>query len=259
MVGVKMTKTIIVEKKGIKIKNPILIEGLPGIGLVAKIAVDYLIKKTNAKKIAIIYSPYFPPQVIMQKSGIVRMPSLRLYLIKGQKNDFLILAGDNQPNEFIAQYQLNKDIVKYFRKKKGKMIITLGGYGTGNIKNDHEIYGAATSKKIVKEYEKFNIKFGQTPGAIVGAAGLLIGLAKLYKMDGICLMAQTHGNYIDPKASFYLLNKLLEIMNLKIDTQELENKVAEGEKFIKKLESTVNEEISKIHTTNQTKDLTYIR
>ncbi|MFN3909750.1 MAG: proteasome assembly chaperone family protein [Candidatus Anstonellaceae archaeon] len=254
-----MAKTLIVEKKGVKLKNPILIEGLPGIGLVAKITVDYLIKKTKAEKIANIYSPYFPPQVLMKKDGIIRMPSLRLYLIRNQKNDFVVLAGDHQPNEFIAQYQLNKDIVKYFKKKKGKLIITLGGYGTGNIKNEPEIYGAATNKKLVEKYEKFNVKFGKTPGAIVGAAGLLIGLAKLYKIDGICLMAPTQGNYIDPKASFNLLNKLLEIMELKIDTQELENKVAEGERFIKKLESMTNEKLGSIQNEKQSKDLTYIR
>ncbi|MEM3745588.1 MAG: PAC2 family protein, partial [Candidatus Bathyarchaeia archaeon] len=32
-----------------KLTDPVLIEGLPGIGLVANIAVAYLIKKLNAK------------------------------------------------------------------------------------------------------------------------------------------------------------------------------------------------------------------
>ncbi|MCX8163304.1 MAG: proteasome assembly chaperone family protein [Candidatus Micrarchaeota archaeon] len=255
-----MNRTIIIEKKGVKINNPILIEGLPGIGLVAKIAVDYLIKKSKAQKIAKIYSPYFPPQVIMTKKGIIKMPAMRIYLLKGKKNDFLILAGDIQPNDINGQYRVNEDIVKYFKKKKGKLIITLGGYGTGNIKNEPVIFGAATSKELVEKYSKLDIKFGQTAGSIVGAAGLLIGIGRLYKIDGICLMAPTQGNYIDPKAAFNLLNKLLQIMELKIDTQELENRVAEGEKFIKKLEEMAEKEFGQLKSSSyKTKDLTYIR
>ena len=33
-------ETVIIEKKKVKMRNPILIEGLPGIGLVGKIAAD---------------------------------------------------------------------------------------------------------------------------------------------------------------------------------------------------------------------------
>jgi len=256
VIGLERT---IIEKKGLKLTNPILIEGLPGIGFVAKIAVDYLIKKSNAKLVAKIYSPYFPPHVIMKKNGLVRLPSMRFYLIKGKTNDFLILAGDVQPNEFIAQYKLNKEIVKYFKSKKGKFIITLGGYSTGNIKNGPEIYGAATSAKIVEQYSKLGIEFGKTSGSIVGAAGMLIGLGKLYGLEGVCLMAPTHGNYIDPKAAFNLLNKLLQIMDFKIDTNELEKRVSEGEKFIKKLEEIASREIGQFQPPNQPKDLTYIR
>ena len=47
-----------------KLKNPILIEGLPGIGNVGKLAVEHLIDKTNAVKFAEIYSKDFPPQVL---------------------------------------------------------------------------------------------------------------------------------------------------------------------------------------------------
>ena len=39
-----------VEKKP-KLNNPILIEGLPGIGNVGKLAVEHLIEMTKAKKI----------------------------------------------------------------------------------------------------------------------------------------------------------------------------------------------------------------
>jgi len=50
-------------KKMPKLTNPILIEGLPGIGNVGKLAVEHLIDTIKAKKFAEIYSKDFPPQV----------------------------------------------------------------------------------------------------------------------------------------------------------------------------------------------------
>jgi hypothetical protein len=42
--------------------NPILIEGLPGIGQVGKLAAEYMIHMLDAAKIGEIHSIYFPPQ-----------------------------------------------------------------------------------------------------------------------------------------------------------------------------------------------------
>ena len=47
-----MKETYIKELKQIEPNNPVLIEGLPGLGLVGKIAIRYLIKKLKAAKFA---------------------------------------------------------------------------------------------------------------------------------------------------------------------------------------------------------------
>ena len=67
-------------------------------------------------------------------------------------------------------------------------------------------------------------------------AGLLLGLGKLRGMRAICLMAETHGGFIDPKSALALVNKLSEVLGIGIDTEKLEKKVADGEKYIKKME-----------------------
>ena len=46
-----------------ELDKPILIEGLPGVGNVGKIAADFLAEKLNAKRFATVYSDSFPPQV----------------------------------------------------------------------------------------------------------------------------------------------------------------------------------------------------
>jgi len=53
-------KTMVREILKIDAEASILIEGLPGLGMVGKIAVKYLIKQLKAKKFAELYSPHFP-------------------------------------------------------------------------------------------------------------------------------------------------------------------------------------------------------
>lgn len=64
-----------IKKKGKtpKLTNPLLIEGLPGIGNVGKLAVEHLIDTINAKKFAEIYSKDFH-----RKFSLIQMELLNL-------------------------------------------------------------------------------------------------------------------------------------------------------------------------------------
>ena len=67
-----MDKWIIKSNIGasVKLKNPILIEGLPGIGNVGKIAVDFLIDQLKHKIMYTIYSTSFPHSVFVNDGNI---------------------------------------------------------------------------------------------------------------------------------------------------------------------------------------------
>jgi len=54
-----VTKIVLLSEK--KLKKPIMFVGLPGIGLVGKICVDYFLKQFKTEKIGEIYSDSFPP------------------------------------------------------------------------------------------------------------------------------------------------------------------------------------------------------
>ena len=232
-----MNETTIIVHKKIKMKKPVLVEGLPGIGLVGKLAVDHLVKEKKALKVATLYSPHFPHQVIMRKSGVLRMIRLKFYHVSGPKSDLLLLAGDVQPVTSEAQYEVNGKILDYFARHGGHEIVTLGGYGTGKRAEFPKVFGAATHKKDIEAYSKHGIVFGETRGSIVGAAGLLLGLGRLRHMHGVCLMGETHGGYVDPKSAIQVVDVLGKMAGMKFDTAELSRKAAMGEKFIKKMEA----------------------
>jgi len=256
--GYAMKETTIIVHKKVKMKKPILVEGLPGIGLVGKLAADHLIREKKAVKIASVYSPHFPHQVLMRKSGVLRMIRLKLYHIPGQKNDLLVLAGDVQPVTSEAQYEVNGKILDYFQKHGGSWIITLGGYGTGKRPEFPKVFGAATHKKDIENYSKSGVIFGETRGSIVGAAGLLLGLGRLRHMHGVCLMGETHGGFVDPKSAVGVVEALGKVVGMAFDTKELVRKAAMGEKFIKKMEAKAAKAAGEARPVSN-EELSYIR
>ena len=253
-----MEKTTVVMKKKVKIRSPILIEGLPGIGLVGKLAADHMAKELKIEKIAEVYSPHFPHQVVMQKNGAIRMLKNRIYHMPGKKHDVLILVGDVQAITPEAQYEVTGKLLDFFEKHGGHEIITLGGYGLGkSAVATPKVFGCASHKKLVESYKKYGIVFGESRGSIIGAAGLLLGLGKLRGMHGVCLMGETHGAYVDAKSAQAVLEVLSKMLGLKIDTKKLQERAKEGEKFLKKMEMEAAKQQQMLSPAS--KELTYIR
>ena len=69
-----MIETTIIEKKKVRrLRNPVLLTGLPGIGLIGQVVGRYLVEELKAKKVANLLSPHFPHQVFMTKRGGLRI------------------------------------------------------------------------------------------------------------------------------------------------------------------------------------------
>ena len=73
-----MVFTEIVRTEDIKLKDAILLEGLPGVGNVGKLAAMHLIEELKAKKCMEIYSSHFPPQVLINEDGIVNLSLIHI-------------------------------------------------------------------------------------------------------------------------------------------------------------------------------------
>ncbi len=250
-----MDKTTIIEKKQGKLRNPVMVTGLPGIGLVGQVAAKYMIKKMKGEKIADIYSPHFPHQVLMSKKGGVRLLKNSIYKVKGKKRDLLVVIGDVQAVSSVGQYEVADRILHYCSEKGVSLVITIGGYSTGKVAKERRVFGSANNKRLMKEFKEKGIIFGETRGSIVGVAGLLPGLARLRRMDGICIMGETHGNYVDHTSAKNVIDRLSVLLGFEISLSELEKEAEGREKVIRKIEKEVEQQMSG----PPKKDITYIR
>ncbi len=237
-----MTKIQVIERP--KLKNPILIEGLPGVGNIGRVAVGYMIKELKAKKFAQLYSRHFFPFVMLHENYQIHLLKNEFYYWKAKKKgqrDLIFLVGDCQSLSPHGHYEVVEKVLDFVKKFGVKEIITIGGLATGELEEEPHVVGSVTHKKLIARYKKYKIKFnaGEKVGYIVGAAGLLLGLGKERGMKGICILGETSGFPIvtDPKAAEVVLDVVTKILNVKIDMGRLEDRVKEMEKFIKKVEA----------------------
>lgn len=230
------TEIVFLEK--VKLKKPILVQGLPGVGNVGRVSAGYLVNELKMKKMAELYSPDFLPIVILNES-LTNMLKCEVYYSKGKTNDLILITGDTQSVTPRGHYDFCNAVLNFAEKMEVESIITLGGFAEGKMVEKPKVIGAVNNKDLIKKYEKFDIDFkDHSVGTIVGASGLLVGLAEKHKIDAICLMGQTMGYPMitDPKAADRVLHILSKMLDIKIDLTRLDKIVEEMEEKLKKAE-----------------------
>lgn len=230
-----MKEAEIVTLKKMDLDNPIMIEGLPGVGHVGKLVAEHLIEELDAEKIMEIYSHHFPPQVLVLDDGTVRMARNEVYgcKLKGT-SDLLILVGDHQSSTTTGHYILTDLFLNIAEQYNVKRIYTLGGYGIGQMVETPTVIGAVNNPKLLKEMEKYGVDFKQNEpgGGIVGASGLILGMGEKRSIDAICLMGVTSGYIVDPRSAQSVMKVLCKALNIDVDMGPLEDRAKEMEKIV---------------------------
>ncbi len=205
-----------------KLHDPVLIEGLPGIGFVANIAALHLIQELKAKLFAEIRSSSFQDFAMSAEDGKVRSPTNELYYYRGKRGerDIIVFYGNTQALTTFGQYELCGRILDIAEGLGCRYVMTLGGFRREKEVKTPKLYCAATDSATLKEALSLGAEIME--GRIFGVAGLLIGLAKLREMKGLCLLAETPGAYPDAKAARGVLEAVCKSLHLKVDLSRLD-------------------------------------
>jgi len=231
-----MKETYIKEFVQIQANNPVLIEGLPGLGLVGKIALRYLIKQLKAKKIAYLYSPHFPYFVLVNKKGSVRLLRGSFYYYQNPKgSDILLFTGDSQSQTIEGQYEIADRMLDFSERHGVKTIATIGGYRM-EPKEKPKVYIAATDQSIIQKALDAGANLSTSGSPIVGTAGLILGLAKFKHIDALCLLGETRGYLPDPQAAKSVLEVLSAAFNFDLDLKDLDDEIGKAETMVTKLQ-----------------------
>lgn len=217
--------------------DPLLIEGLPGIGQVGKLVAEYIIHMLGAEKIGEIHSIYLPPQVILEENGIARLPRNEIFLYKAPECHIIFLVGDFQSTSNEGHYLLSDAYLDIAQELGVKRIYTLGGFGVGHLVNGPRVLGAVNREELRAEIEAAGVSFerDEPGGGIIGAAGLLLGLGGIRGIDAVCLMGETSGYLVDPMSAANVLAVLSKLIGVAVDPTQLNDRAAEMEKVVEGL------------------------
>lgn len=219
-----------------ELKNPILIEGLPGIGYVGKLAADHMVEELDAEKFGELSSPYFPHHVTVDEDGVLNLTKINFYHAKTDGKDLVILAGDVQATSSEGHYKVTNKLLDIAEEIGVKTICSLGGYATGEHKNSEpKVVGASNKEEILESYREKGIDVEEGSGPILGVSGLLLGLGKARGIDGSILLGETHGMLVDHRSAQAVLSALADLLGFEVDVSELEERAEKTEELLSRL------------------------
>ncbi|MFC7142490.1 proteasome assembly chaperone family protein [Halosimplex aquaticum] len=235
--------------------EPVLVEGLPGVGHVGKLAVEHLLEEIDSELVERVHSTHFPPQVSVE-DGRTELASAEFHAVQPEDGrDLLVLTGDHQAQDSEGHYGLTDTFLDVADDYGVERVFALGGVPTGELIEEYSVLGAATTDEVVDDLEAVGVEFreDEPAGGIVGVSGLLLGLGERRGFEAACLMGETSGYLVDPKSAQAVLEVLQEVVDFDVDYASLEERADEMEEVVRKIQ-----EMDQGTPTPSDEDLRYI-
>ena len=222
------------EVERMNLKNPIIIEGFPGIGMIGTISTSYLADKMKMEPLGYISSSHFPPITAIHDYKPVS--PARIYA--SEEHNLIVLFSEFViPSDVV--YPLSQKIMKFAKDKKVKEIYSLAGIAAEQP--NRKIYGISSTKDMGEKLKKNGIELIKE-GATQGVSGLLIAECMSNRFPAANMLIQT-AKVMDPKGASELLTKLSQIIDVEINVKPL---LEEANGFEKKMKDSM-EKIKSLH------------
>lgn len=228
-----------------ELADPVLIEGLPGVGHVGTLVAEHLIEEGDGELVRRIHSEHLPPQVTVSDDGLAELVSIECHRVSLGDRDALVVTGDQQAGSGVGHYRITEAVLDVATDLEVEQVLALGGVPTGELVEDHAVLGAASSETLIETLESAGVEFreNEPEGGIVGISGLLVGLGGRRDLDAACLMGETSGYLVDPKSAQALLGVLQELLEFEIDLSDLEERADEMEDVVDRMQEIENQNV----------------
>jgi len=205
--------------------NPTIIEGFPGFGFVATIAVEYLLDHLKMRSIGRIWSPELAPMALVHNKRVIQP----LEIFYSDKLNLIVLEAVAGVSGM--EWEVAEAIRVLATELKAKEIVGIEGIGAAVERPETVAYyytNQADKKKIMEKAGCHNL----IEGIIFGVSGaLMVRLPK--DMKASFIFAETHSNMPDSRAAAKIIEILDKYIGLGIDYKPLLKKATEFEERLK--------------------------
>jgi len=209
-----------------KPKNPIIIQGFPGFGLVGTISTEYLINVLEAKPIGSIHASDLPPMVAIHDNSIVQ--PIGIYYDK--KNNLVIIHV--MTNVKGIEWEIGELVLELAKQLDAKDVVAIEGVGTQLPTEKIEAYFYANNESGKNKFGAFKLA-PLKEGIILGVTGTLMLQGEDRHIS--CIFIETHSSLPDSKAAAKAIEIIDKYLNLKIDYKPLLQQAEKFEQRIKGL------------------------
>ena len=219
------------------LEDPVLIEGLPGVGHVGKLAAEHLLEEFDGELVRRVYATEFPPQVNVDDEGVAELTCAEFHAVETDGADLLVLTGDHQAGSNEGHYRLTSTFLDVAEEFGAERAFALGGVPTGELVEEYTVLGAVSDGDLTADLEDAGVEFraDEPAGGIVGVSGLVLGLGGRRGFDAACLMGETSGYLVDPKSARAVLETLETVLGMSVDYESLEDRAEEMEEVVGKI------------------------
>ncbi|WP_254543380.1 proteasome assembly chaperone family protein [Halomarina pelagica] len=204
-------------KTELSLSSPTLVEGLPGVGLVGKIAADYLVDSLDMTYHAAVHCDGIPRVAVYRGESSAVRPPVRLYA--DEARDLLVLQSDvpvspRSASEFascVTSWLAEHDVTPLY----------LSGLPTEKGDSPPELYGIATG-----DGDRLLDDAGVVPpaetGFVSGPTGALLYEADRRELTSVGLIAEADAQFPDPEAARAILEHGVKpLTGVEVDVEAL--------------------------------------
>lgn len=171
----------------------------------------------------------------MKQIGEIEVPDLplRLFVEGGEilapiraynKNNIFIIISDVPFNQYLAE-EFVVAIFEFCKKNAIKKVMMVSGMETVNQqKESPQIYGLVTHSMLDNVlYNNQISKF--LDGSIFGTDAALMSVFRKTTIPALALYTECHPFFPDPEASIVAIVTLAKILDIKVDTKDIQNRI----------------------------------
>lgn len=206
-------------------EKPVLLVGIPDVGLVGPIATSFIVKSLNLSVVGYLDSEFLPPVILFHESR--PYTPLRIYA-KGANGPNIAVFFAETAIPLQGLHSLSSFIVNFSRRRRIEKVVLIGGIAVPNrmqIKKP-KVYAAAIDQGDRDLLEKQGFELFKE-GFIGGGYALILKYCLKMGYPGIALLAESYLNYPDPGAAAAVLEKLQPLLGLELDLTPLLEKEEE--------------------------------
>ena len=207
-----------VREESIELDSPTLVEGLPGVGLVGKIATDHLIEQFGMTYYASVDCEGLPQVAIYREDARGVEAPVRLYA--DEERDLLALRSDVPVSPSAASNFA--DCLTEWLHDHDVTPLYLSGLPTekqpGKVPS---LYGVAT-RKAARLLDDHDVALPPDNGVVTGPTGALLNRADETGLDAVGLVVESDKQFPDPEAARVLIQQgIAPLTGVEVDIADL--------------------------------------